>query len=384
MKNLIYFDNAATTFPKPSSVTAAVTDAVTHYCANPGRSSHRLALRAAEQVYLCRERLARSFSCEPENAVFSLSATHAINTALKSVLKKGDHVLISDIEHNAVFRPIAALAERGFISYDIYNCTAPSIIEELSAKIKPSTSLICACHHSNICNLVLPISKIGAFCKNKNIFFLVDASQSAGIIPINMRSQSIDILCAPAHKGLYGIPGCGFALFSEKAAKEGVLSTFVEGGNGVSSSSPFMPEFLPERLEAGTLPLPAIASLCAGLELVNKLGCENIRQKEKALCSLMRRGLSGIQGIKIHSKADGSIMLFSAKNIPSEKFAALLDSGGICVRAGLHCAPLAHKKLRTPENDGAVRVSFGISNTEEEVRYFTALCRNIMQQSKRG
>ncbi len=375
MKNLIYFDNAATTFPKPIQVRAAAADTVKYYCANPGRSSHKLAMKAAETVYSCREKLGKTFGCEPENAIFCLNATHAVNTALKSLLRKGDHVLISDIEHNAVYRPIAALAEDGFISYDIYNSSAKNITSELSKKIKPNTAVITACHHSNICNLIMPISKIGAFCKSRGIIFLVDASQSAGAIGIDMRAQSIDVLCAPAHKGLYGIPGCGFVLFNEKLPKSRELKTFAEGGNGVDSKNPLMPDFLPERLEAGTLPLPAISALSAGLDFVNRCGIENIHRKEKALCALMRKGLSDIKGIKIHSQTDGSILLFSADGIPSEKFAAMLAEKGVCVRAGLHCCPLAHKKLGTPQDDGAVRVSFGASNTEDEVRYFVNLCK---------
>lgn len=370
MNTTIYFDNAATTFPKPISVRNAVMRVTELYCANPGRSSHRLALKAAEEVYACREKLASTFGGKEENTVFTSSATHSINTALKGLLKNGDHVLISDIEHNAVFRPISTLAKKGLISYDIYRSDSDDIESELDRLIKPNTALITACHHSNICNLTLPIQRIGEFCKSRGILFLVDASQSAGIIPISVSAQSIDVLCAPAHKGLYGIPGGGFAIFGDGVAESGRIDTFIEGGNGVGSKSPFMPDFLPERLEAGTLPLPAIAALSAGLDYVNSIGMHKIHQKEKSLCALMRHGLEQIKDIRIHSKTDGSIMLFSARNIPSEALAARLDSAGICVRAGLHCSPLAHKKLSTPANDGAVRVSFGVGNTEHEVQRF--------------
>ncbi len=379
MKKIIYFDNAATTFPKPLAVRQAVMRVIELYCANPGRSSHRLALKAAEEVYACREKLAHTFGGKEENTVFTSSATHSINTAVKALLKRGDHVLISDIEHNAVFRPISALAEKGIITYDIYCSDSRNIIAELNAKIKPNTSLITACHHSNICNLTLPIEKIGSFCKDKGILFLVDASQSAGIIPINVSAQNIDILCAPAHKGLYGIPGGGFAIFGDAISESGRLDTFIEGGNGVGSKSPFMPDFLPERLEAGTLPLPAIAALSKGIDYVNAIGMQRIHQREKRLCALMRRGLEALDGIRIHSETDGSIMLFSARDIPSEVLAARLDAGGVCVRAGLHCAPLAHKKLSTPVNDGAVRVSFGANNNEDEVERFLRICKAALQ-----
>ncbi len=379
MKKLIYFDNAATTFPKPLSVSAAAARVINTYCANPGRSSHRLSLRASEAVYACRERIAEAFGGKVENVVFTSCATHSINLALKSTLRAGDHVLISDIEHNAVFRPVSELARRGYITFDFYSSSLPlkRMLAEINAKIKPNTALICACHHSNICNVTLPIGEIGKLCRRKGILFLVDASQSAGSIKINVEKQCIDMLCAPAHKGLYGIPGCGFTVFSETPRKISRFSTFIEGGNGIDSKNPFMPDFLPDRFEAGTLPLPAIDALSAGLDFVAKQGIENIYQKEKRLCALMRAGLSSIDGVNIHSKDDGSIMLFSVNGIKSESFAQMLDKHGVCVRAGTHCAPLAHKLLSTPE-DGALRVSFGAFNTESEVIYFSDLCRRLV------
>ena len=379
MENLIYFDNAATTFPKPHSVAKITESVISSYCANPGRSSHSLAVKAAEQVFTCREKLTDALGGNEENVVFASSATHAINTALKSILKQGDHVLISDIEHNAVYRPIVALAKKGVITYDIYSADRDTkrTLAEISLKIKPSTALICACHHSNICNIVLPIAEIGQMCKQKNILFLVDASQSAGVLQIDVDRQNIDILCAPAHKGLYGIPGCGFAIFSEKVASSGRLDTFIEGGNGVDSKKPFMPDFLPERLEAGTLPLPAIAALCAGLDFIKEVGRVNIAEHEAALCKILRQELSTIKKIRIHSNTCGSILLFSVDGIPSEDFAHLLDKNRICVRAGIHCAPLAHLKLDTP-SDGAVRVSFGAFNTKLEVFRFVKACKLIL------
>ena len=371
MKNTVYFDNAATTFPKPQSVIEHVTKVMTEYCANPGRSSHSLAMRAAEEVYLTREKLADLFDCEPENVIFTSSATHSLNLAFKSTLKNGDHVLISDIEHNAVLRPITALAEKGIITYDIYTATsdAERLITEISEKIRQNTAMICACHHSNITNTVIPIGAIGRFCRRKGILFTVDASQSAGTFPISVRRDCIDVLCAPAHKGLYGIPGCGIAIFGDALSDCKRLSTFIEGGNGIASKSPYMPFFLPDRLESGTLPLPAIAALSSGVDFINKRTPEAILKKEKALSAIMRKGLKKLDGVRVHTDSDGAIVLFSVEGLPSETVAELLASNGFCVRAGLHCAPLAHKKLSTPEN-GAVRVSFGAFNTESEVKSF--------------
>ena len=371
MKNTVYFDNAATTFPKPRMVRERVASLLAEYCANPGRSSHPLAMKAAEQVYLTREKLARFLGGREENVVFTSSATHSINLALKSLLKKGDHVLISDIEHNAVLRPINALAKRGIISYDIYTAYSDpeAQIREISRHIRPNTAMICACHHSNICNLIIPIGAIGRFCRKYGILLLVDASQSAGTLPISINDDFIDVLCAPAHKGLYGIPGGGFAVFSDNLSDCKRISTFIEGGNGTASELPYMPDFLPDRLESGTLPLPAIVSLSAGLDFLNTRSVDYVLKKEKSLCSAMRKGLEKIDGVTVHSDTDGSILLFSVDGIPSETVAEALSEKGICVRAGLHCAPLAHKKLKTPSS-GAVRVSFGAFNTEDEVCYF--------------
>ena len=384
MKRTIYFDNAATTFPKPRSVTDATVRTVTKFCANPGRSSHSLALRASEEVYECRHRLSQLFGCPDENAVFTLNATYAINLALKSVLRRGDHVLISDVEHNAVLRPVSALAQRGLISYGIYRASADpdEICKEITERITPKTALVCACHRSNVCNLLIPCGAVGELCRRHGLYFILDASQSAGTVPIDMERDRIDILCAPAHKGLYGIPGCGFALFGKDISADGVLSTFVEGGNGIASDSPFMPDLLPVRLEAGTLPLPAIAALSAGIDFVTAMTPERLRRHEEALCSLACKGLGGIRGIKLFTDQTGPTVLFSADGIPSEEMAAMLDGYGICVRAGLHCAPLAHKRLGTPKS-GAVRLSFGAFNTDDEVKYFLYAVSRIMTERQK-
>ena len=383
MKKLIYFDNAATTFPKPNTVLKATESVLRRYCANPGRSSHRLSMRASEAVYGCRRAVASFFGAAEENVVFTSSATHAINTALKCVLRRGDHVLISDIEHNAVLRPVSTLAKRGLITFDIYRASdnPDTVIRELKAKLKPNTALVCACHHSNICNLCIPAAAAGGFCRRSGILFLLDASQSAGTVPIHVENDCIDILCAPAHKGLYGIPGCGFAVFGKELSESGMLSTFIEGGNGLNSESPYMPDFLPERLEAGTLPLPAIAALKAGIGYVNQLGTQRIFKHESMLCAIMRKLITRFPKVTVHSESDGSILLFSVENIPSEELAERLDSYGICVRAGLHCAPLAHRRLGTP-SDGAVRVSFSAYNTRAEVFYFAEVLERILSGRK--
>lgn len=385
MERTIYLDNAATTFPKPAEVIAEMTSVMRYSCGNPGRSSHKIALRAAEKVYECRENIANYLGSTPERVVFTSSATHSLNLAIKTTLRKGDHVLISDIEHNSVIRPIATLAEKGLISYDIYvsHSDPEKQIAELNSRIRPYTAMICACHHSNICGLVLPIREIGAFCKKHGVIFLVDASQSAGILPISMDKDGIDLLCAPGHKGLYGPPGCGFAVFGSRFDDPAELpDTFTEGGNGIRSKEPFMPDFLPDRLEAGTLAVPLIAGLSKGIDFVRGFQKGALYKNEARLCSLMRKELDRINDLRVYGERDGSILLFSANGISAEGFAEALDSYGICVRAGFHCAPTAHEKLGTPK-DGAVRVSFGAFNSERDVNRFCDCAEGIVKRFKK-
>ena len=375
MQRIIYLDNAATSFPKPPSVIAEVTSVLRAGCGNPGRSSHRLSLAAANTVYGCRERIAELFGGEAERVVFTSNASSALNLAIKTTLRRGDHVLISDIEHNSVLRPVAALKKKGLIDFDIYESfeDGEATVRELKRRLKPSTKMVCACHHSNICNFILPIERIGRFCRENGLIFLVDASQSAGILPINMKEDFIDLLCAPGHKGLYGPPGAGFVIYGERF-EDDLPDTFTEGGNGVRSLSPFMPDFLPDRLEAGTLPLISIAGLSKGIDFIASFPRGELLKKEKRLCALMQNRLSDVKGVKLYGSKTGPLLLFSAKDYPSEKLAARLDDHGICVRAGLHCSPLAHRKLGTPDGDGAVRVSLGAFNTESDA---LALCNAV-------
>ncbi len=386
MEKTIYLDNAATTFPKPAEVISEVSGLLRYRCANPGRSSHRLSLSASEAVYSCREKIAEAFGGEADNVIFTSNATHAVNLALKTTLRRGDHVLISDIEHNSVIRPIAALAKKGMISYDIYQASEDpkTLICNISRLIRLNTAMICACHHSNICNFIIPIRELGAFCRKNDICFLVDASQSAGILPISMKSDCIDLLCAPGHKSLYGPPGIGFALFGDRfSSPEHLPDTFTEGGNGIASADRSMPDFLPERLEAGTLALPAIVGLSKGLDFVRSFPKGRIHSYESGLCAYLREKLSRYEQIRFYDRKNGSILLFGVLGCDSETFAARLDDYGICVRAGLHCSPLAHRKLGTP-SDGAVRVSFGVFNTERDVRGFVTATEKILKDMGRN
>ncbi|MBE6693251.1 MAG: aminotransferase class V-fold PLP-dependent enzyme [Ruminococcaceae bacterium] len=372
-KNTVYLDNAATTFPKPRAVSEAVNDCITRWCGNAGRGAHPLAMASAEEIYLCRERLAQFFGGRTENTVFTLNTTYALNSVIKGILKQGDHALCSNLEHNSVYRPLYKLKKDGIIEFDVFNAlpnlefaTPDMILSSIERLVKPNTRLLVCTHASNICPVTLPIKEIGSYCKSRGIFFAVDGAQSAGIYPINMKECNIDALCLPAHKGLYGVQGCGVIILGENIS----LETIIEGGNGVDSLVGDMSADSPERYEAGTLSTPAIAGLRRGLEFVTSTGIHNIRTHEEKLCRQAKEGLLTIPGIKVVAPSrEGSLVLFRHDAIPSENIAAELGRQSICVRAGYHCAALAHEALGTPKG-GAVRASFGFFNSKKDIDKF--------------
>lgn len=363
---MIYLDNAATTFPKPLCVTDEISRCIKKYCGNPGRSSHQLSIKSAEKIYEARTLLSKMFEADEENVVFTLNTTYALNIAIKSLLKYSTHVLISDIEHNAVFRPIWNLSKEKLCSYDIFstNGSDDEIIRDINSKIKPNTSMLVCTHQSNIGARVLPIKKIGELCKKKGIIFIVDGAQSAGIHEIKLKSMNISALCIPAHKGLYGPQGVGAVIFNTNKIER----TFVEGGTGVSSLDKNMPDFLPEHFEAGTLPTPSIAGWCESLKWLISLDISKIRAHEEDLYNLTSSLIKENKNIIPYfmNEYPGNTICFNVKNAHSSKVSEFLNKRGICVRSGFQCAPLAHKILGTGDG-GAVRVSFGIYNSRSDV-----------------
>lgn len=369
--NVIYLDNAATSFPKPRPVCDEVNKCIRQYCGNPGRGAHALSMAAATAVFSCRESLARLLGVlSPENVIFTLNTTHALNMAIKGLLRPGDHVIISDLEHNSVWRPVFRLAEQGQIEYDIFRSFAGDerrssvrIRASIAKLLRPNTRMVICLQSSNICSAQLPVDDIAAFCHRHKLMFVLDAAQSAGHMPLDMAACGADVICAPGHKGLLGPPGCGIL-----ALRDGLtLDTLTEGGNGVNSLEGEMPETPPERYESGTLALPAIAGLMQGIRTVEQVGLDNIRAHEAALYTALLDRLSELPGLKIYAPEHvGSVLLFNVGDLPSDKVGRWLDSCGICVRSGFHCAPLAHRTLGTPKH-GAVRVSFGIYNTPADL-----------------
>ena len=379
---MIYFDNAATSFPKPRRVVEEQMRCMQFYGGNPGRGSHALAMAAAEKIYECREELASFFgSPNPENIIFTMNTTMALNTAIKGLLRRGDHVLISNMEHNAVFRPIYKLARDGVIHYDVFD-TFPNlsvrppemICASILEKLRPNTRMLICAHASNICSATLPLREIGALCRKKGILFVVDAAQSAGHLPINMTEMQIDALCAPGHKGLWGPQGCGILALGEGI----VADTLMEGGSGYNSLEGNMPEDAPERYEAGTLPTPAIAGLLEGVREVKRLGIDYIHTHESALTKRLCERLMAMPKVTLYAPHHtGGVLLFSLQDLSSDHVGAFLNERGFCVRTGFHCAALAHATLGTPPS-GAVRVSPSLFNTTAQIDAFAENLKELL------
>ncbi len=365
---MIYLDNAATSFPKPESVYSECSRCMREYCGNPGRGSHFMARAASEKLFEIREKLATVFNApSPENVVFTLNTTYALNIAIKSIVKKGDGILISDLEHNSVFRSVNAVCVEKGAKYDVFKTyfgSADGIIKELNEKIRPETKLVVCLHASNICGTVLPLEQIGLFCRKHGLYFIVDAAQSAGIFDIDIKRCGINALCLPAHKGFLGPQGIAAVIFNGDMEN---LSTIIEGGSGINSQSVEMPDFLPDRFEAGTMPTPAAAGFSAGIDFVLKNGFSAIRKHESALARAFLYDLISDKCFTVYSCAVSTgIVLFNMKGLPSVDVASKLNDDGICVRSGFHCAPLAHKTMKTGDS-GAVRVSFGAFNTSSDI-----------------
>lgn len=363
MKNkLIYLDNAATTYPKPREVVRAVADSIVS-CGNPGRGGHTLAMRAASQMYECRREAAELFGASANRVVFTAGATHSLNMAINAASLTDGAVLISDLEHNSVLRPAFATGRevRVFTSgLGFAGAERTAIIMDSIRSQSDGVSMLVCTAASNICGASMPIGEIGRFCRERGILFVVDGAQAGGVLDIKVDSDLIDVLCLPAHKGLYGPMGCGLMILGENVS----LPPFMRGGSGVDSRSYDMPELPPERYEAGTAALPLIAGLRRGIEFVKKKTPAAIREHERRLGALFKTHLPSDR-VKVYApEHQGGIVLFSVKGQNSEEVAARLDQDGICVRAGLHCAPLAHVSLGS---EGAVRASFGVFNTESDV-----------------
>ncbi len=353
---MLYLDNAATSFPKPPEVIEAVNSCLCDYCANSGRSSHFMAVRTADEIYLTREAISDFFSLNaPENVIFTLNATYALNIAIKSVLTEKCHVLISDMEHNAVLRPLYSLSQKIGLEYSVFS-TLGCIDENINALLRDDTVAIISTLASNVTGKEISLELLSDIAKRHRLILILDASQLAGHKMIDMSKTERAVLCAPGHKGLFGVQGCGFALFKGISP----IYTLIEGGTGSASSNASMPDSLPEHFEAGTLPTPSIVSLRRGIEFIRSYGVDNISDRISDITDCFIRRLKCIDNICIYGGENG-IISFYVKGTPISEIVDALNRQMICVRDGLHCAPLAHKALGT-ENTGLIRVSLSVFN----------------------
>lgn len=368
---MIYFDNAASTWPKPPEVSRAMLTNIEQYAANPGRGGHQLSKKAGDVVQMTRKSLASLFSIsDPKNLIFFANATQALNQAIKGYLQPGDHVITTTIEHNSVRRPLAFLEKEKNIEVS-YVSPRPGWkfeVDDFRKEIRSQTRLIVVSHGSNVTGVILPIDEIGALAREKGIVFLVDASQTAGVIDIKVNEAGIDMLAFPGHKGLYGPQGTGGLYISPDIE----LTPIFHGGTGSQSEMVEQPPNRPDRFESGTLNTVGIAGLGAGVEFVKKTGIKTIRDQEKKLTNHLIDALLSMEGITVIGPDQGQerlgVVSFTMDHIDSSEVAMILDQHyQIAVRAGFHCSPLAHETAGTIHSGGAVRISFGYFNTKNEV-----------------
>ncbi len=381
---MIYFDNAATTSPKPKQVMQSVSNALNKLSANPGRSGHAMSESAAMTVYGTRQKAATLFGApSAESVIFTQNCTASINYVLKGLLRSRDRVLTSSLEHNAVVRPLNTLKTH-MISHDIFEVDFADkevTLRSFINTVRPDTRMVMCTHASNVTGTVLPIAEIGRYCRENGILFAVDAAQSAGVIDINMERDCIDYLCIAPHKGLYAPMGTGMLIIAGQAPMQ-----LIEGGTGTESSNLNQPTDMPERYESGTVNVPGIAGIGAGIDFINSKGINRIHAHETRILQRIYKGLSNISGIKLYtsmpSMDNAPVLSFNVKDEHSVEIANKLGAQGIAVRAGLHCAPFTHKRLGTI-SCGTVRIAPSAFTSEADAdRLVTAV--NALSKSAKS
>lgn len=367
---MIYMDNSATSYPKPQKVIDSVVESFENAPANPGRSSHREAVRSAHALYCARQKVAEFVNTVPENVIFTYNATYALNMAILGTVKRNGkakkiHVVTTAFEHNSVLRPLYRLEREKEIEISFLSGSDENIIcdfeKMLYSERKPDFLIIT--HTSNVTGARMPVEALGKLCRKGKVAFILDASQALGYNRVDMKKDGVDILCSSGHKGLYGIMGSGFMAIAEDSLK--IPSPVITGGSGIMSFEKDMPEFLPERLEAGTVGMTGIESIRAGIEYIEEVSCEYIEEYCKAMRSRILEGLSVIPKVKVYNPDCNavSIVAFNIGDVKCDKSAQMLDRAGICCRSGYHCAPLMHDFLKT---NGTLRLSLSHFNTFDE------------------
>ena len=373
---MIYLDNAATTYPKPDCVMRSVKNSMKKYGANPGRSGYKMAVETAERIYYSREAVRRFFNAESaENIIFTQNCTAALNICIKSLAKNGKNIICSSLEHNAVMRPLEKLRCDGLCEYKIAQIDDDDniTVKNINNLIDVNTVAVVITAASNVTGAVTPVKKISAVCKKHKIPLVVDAAQAAGIIPLDCKELGIDYLCVAAHKGLYAPVGIGILVINSDIVPESII----QGGTGSNSLSFSQPDFLPDRLESGTVNTSGIIAVKDSVDFVERIGIDKIYSHEYSLLIYLEDELKNMKNVTVYSSLDGNkasapVLSFNINGFHSEQVAYSLAEKDICVRAGYHCSFLAHKSLDTLES-GTVRISPSIYTKKRDI-YFTINC----------
>ncbi|MBX4262034.1 aminotransferase class V-fold PLP-dependent enzyme [Clostridium estertheticum] len=381
----IYLDNAATTFPKPPKVYESMMNYMMNIGSNPGRGASSTSLAGNRVILNCRYALMDFFHFDKvENVIFTPNVTTSLNTLIKSCVKKGWHVITSSMDHNATLRPLSSLCKQGIIELDIISCSKNGLIsiDDFINRLKPNTKLVVLSQASNIIGSIQPLEAIGKICKDKDIYFIIDVAQTAGVLPIDFYKLNCNALAFTGHKSLLGPQGTGGFLIDDKLNE--ICSSFIEGGTGSLSSSIIQPNFLPDKFESGTLNAPGIAGLLEGIKYISDQGIDSIRENEEYLCKKLIEGLLNTTSINVYgdprvSTRISTISINSTK-IDNSQLGFMLDNEyGITTRTGLHCAPLAHKSIGTYPS-GTLRFGIGPFNDTKDIDYTLNSLNSIIRK----
>ncbi len=368
---MIYMDNSATSSPKPDLVIERVKKSLEENFANAGRSSHTASLKSARALYTARETVSRFINTLPENVVFTYNATYALNMAIHGSVFEGARVFTTPFEHNSILRPLWYLErQKGIKVYmpDLFTKDTNGMVEEFKKVVKTSEKpdFLIMTHTSNVTGRKMPVRELGEICRQYHIYFILDASQGLGTGRVDMQKDFVDVLCSSGHKGLFGINGSGFLAVSGESDIK--ISPIIQGGTGTLSHERWMPQFFPERLEAGTVGIIGAESIGAGIEYIEKMTPEILEKKTRSIREYLSQGIAEIPSLDLLNGQDNStsIVLFNHKTAQSHVVASFLDEHDIACRAGLHCSPMAHEVLGTEKSGGAVRLSVSHFNTIDE------------------
>ncbi|MGL5647988.1 MAG: aminotransferase class V-fold PLP-dependent enzyme [Clostridium sp.] len=378
----VYLDNASTTFPKPAIVSESIFNYLTNVGGNANRSTSSNSLESNKIVFKTRKAIADFFNFDnPQNVIFTNNITTSLNILIKGILKPGDHVLTSSVEHNSVIRPLISCSENLDVDLEFIDANSSSFInvKDFEHRIKQNTKLIVLTHASNVTGCIQPVKEIGELCKKNNIFFIIDSAQSAGTVPIDFKELNLSALAFTGHKSLFGPQGIGGFIISDEL--NSICSPFIEGGTGSLSHHIHQPDFLPDKFESGTLNIPGIVGLYNGISFINETGIDNIKKHNSALYKKLGTGLLEL-GYTVYGdlsfKNCTTSLSFNLRDLDPSELSYYLDSSGISNRAGLHCAPKTHETIGTFPL-GTVRLSISYFNTFKDIDYALSILKNAIK-----